>query len=60
MDEEVFETAKEKDLSLEEAEELQEIVDITCLEPEEALEVKELAEEYDLDIEEAAELKDLL
>ena len=60
MDEEVFETAKEQDLSLEEAEELQDIVDTTCLEPEEALKAKELAEELDIDIEDAAELQDLL
>ena len=39
VDEETFETAKENDLSLEEAEELQEFKDETGLEGDEALEV---------------------
>lgn len=39
MDEEIFEIAKDNDLSLEEAEELQELVDETGLDGEEALEV---------------------
>lgn len=39
MDEETFEIAKESDLSLEEAEELQELKDETGLDGEEALEV---------------------
>ena len=39
MDEETFELAKENDLSLEEAEELQEFKDETGLEGEEALEL---------------------
>ena len=39
MDEETFETAKENDLSLEEAEELQDFKDETGLEGEEALEI---------------------
>ncbi len=39
MDEETFELAKENDLSLGEAEELQEFIDDTGLEGDEALEV---------------------
>ncbi len=39
MDEETFELAKENDLSLDEAEELQEFIDDTGLEGDEALEV---------------------
>ncbi len=39
MDEETFEQAKENDLSLDEAEELQELKDDTGLEGDEALEV---------------------
>ena len=39
MDEETFETAKENDLSLEEAEELQEFKDETWLDGDEALEI---------------------
>jgi type III secretion system FlhB-like substrate exporter len=39
MDEEIFEIAKENDLSLEEAEDLQELKDETGLDDEEALEV---------------------
>lgn len=39
MDEEIFEVAKENDLSLDEAEQLQEIVDETGLDTDEALEV---------------------
>lgn len=39
MDEETFEVAKENDLSLEEAEELQEFKDETGLEVDEALEI---------------------
>ena len=39
MDEDVFETAKENDLSIEEAEALQEFKDETGLEGDEALEV---------------------
>jgi len=42
MDEEIFELAKENDLSLEEAEKLQELTDETGLEPEEALELLDL------------------
>lgn len=43
MDEETFETAKENDLSLDEAEELQDFKDETGLEGDEALEIwKEL------------------
>jgi hypothetical protein len=43
MDEETFEIAKENDLSLEEAEELQEFADQSDLDPEEAFEIwKEL------------------
>ena len=41
MDEETFEVAKDNDLTLDEAEELQEIVDETGLDAEEALEVME-------------------
>lgn len=41
MDEETFEVAKENDLTLDEADELQEIVDETGLDAEEALEVME-------------------
>ena len=39
MDSETFETAKENDLSLEEAEELQEFKDETGLDSDEALEI---------------------
>lgn len=39
MDEEIFEIAKDNDLSLEEAEELQEFADDTGLDADEALEV---------------------
>lgn len=39
MDEETFEKAKENDLSLEEAEELQEVIDETGLDADEALEI---------------------
>jgi len=39
MDDEVFEVAKENDLTLDEAEELQESVDETGLDPEEAAEL---------------------
>jgi len=39
MDSEVFETAKENDLTLDEAAELQELVDETGLDPDEALEL---------------------
>lgn len=37
MDEETFETAKENDLSLDEAEQLQEVIDETGLDAEDAL-----------------------
>jgi type III secretion system FlhB-like substrate exporter len=39
MDEEIFEIAKENDLSLDEAEQLQEVIDNTELDVDEALEV---------------------
>lgn len=39
MDEEIFEVAKDNDLSLDEAEELQDFVDETGLDADEALEV---------------------
>ncbi|MFA6273645.1 MAG: hypothetical protein WC662_00610 [Candidatus Paceibacterota bacterium] len=39
MDEETFETAKKNDLSLDEAEQLQEVIDETGLEGDEALEL---------------------
>jgi hypothetical protein len=39
MDEETFEVAKENDLSLDEAEQLQEVIDDTGLDADEALEV---------------------
>ena len=39
MDEETFETAKENDLSLDEAEQLQELIDDTGLDPDEAIEL---------------------
>ena len=39
MDEETFEVAKENDLSLEEAEQLQELIDDTGLEADEAIEL---------------------
>ena len=39
MDEETFEVAKENDLSLDEAEQLQEVIDDTGLDAEDALEV---------------------
>jgi len=39
MDEEVFEIAKEQDLSLDEAEQLQEVIDETGLDADEALEI---------------------
>ena len=39
MDDEVFEIAKENDLSLDEAEKLQEVVDETGLDAEDALEI---------------------
>jgi len=42
MDEEIFEQAKENDLSLEEAEQLQELVDDTGLDPDEAVELLDL------------------
>ena len=41
MDEETFELAKENDLSLEEAEELQELIDDTGLDAEDALEISQ-------------------
>ena len=41
MDEEVFEKAKEEDLSHEEAEELQELVDETGLDVDDAMELKD-------------------
>lgn len=41
MDPEVFEKAKEEDLTLEEAEELQDLVDETGLDIDEAFELKE-------------------
>ena len=42
MDEEIFEFAKENDLSLEEAEHLQDVVDETGLDPEDANEVADI------------------
>ena len=42
MDDEVFEVAKENDLTLDEAEELQELVDDTSLDPEEAAELLDI------------------
>jgi len=39
MDEEIFEIAKENDLSLDEAEKLQEVIDETGLDAEDALEI---------------------
>ena len=39
MDEEVFEIAKDNDLSLDEAEQLQEVIDDTGLDADDALEV---------------------
>jgi predicted DNA-binding protein (UPF0251 family) len=39
MDEETFEFAKENDMTLDEAEELQELVDDTGLDPDEAAEL---------------------
>ena len=39
MDEDTFETAKDNDLSLDEAEELQEVIDDTGLDGDDALEV---------------------
>ena len=42
MDEETFETAKENDLSLDEAEQLQELADETGLAPDEAVELLDL------------------
>lgn len=41
MDEETFEVAKENDLSLDEAEQLQEVIDDTGLDAEEALEISQ-------------------
>jgi len=41
MDEEVFELAKQNDLSLEEAEQLQEVIDETGLDAEDALEISQ-------------------
>lgn len=41
MDEETFEIAKENDLSLEEAEKLQEVIDETGLDADEALEISQ-------------------
>ena len=42
MDEEIFDFAKENDLSLDEAEKLQEVVDETGLDPEDANEIADL------------------
>ena len=42
MDEETFETAKENDLSLDEAEQLQELIDETGLDADEAIELLDL------------------
>lgn len=42
MDEEIFEVAKENDLNLDEAEQLQELVDDTGLDPDEAVELLDL------------------
>ena len=39
MDEELFELAKDNDLSLDEAEEVQELIDETGLDPDDAIEV---------------------
>lgn len=41
MDEETFETAKANDLSLEEAEQLQEVIDETGLDVDDALEISQ-------------------
>lgn len=41
MDEEIFEIAKDNDLSLDEAEEFQEIIDDTGLDAEDALEISQ-------------------
>lgn len=41
MDEETFEIAKENDLSLDEAEKLQEVIDETGLDTEDALEISQ-------------------
>lgn len=41
MDDEIFEKAKEEDLSLDEAEELQDLVDETGLDIEDAFEVRQ-------------------
>lgn len=41
MDEETFEIAKENDLSLDEAEQLQEVIDETGLDADEALEISQ-------------------
>lgn len=41
MDDETFEIAKENDLSLEEAEKLQEVIDETGLDADEALEISQ-------------------
>lgn len=42
MDEETFEFAKENDLSMDEAEHLQEVIDETGLDPEDANEIADL------------------
>jgi hypothetical protein len=42
MDEETFEFAKENDMTLDEAEELQELVDDTGLDPDDAAELLDL------------------
>ncbi|MEK9147709.1 MAG: hypothetical protein AAB593_02250 [Patescibacteria group bacterium] len=41
MDDETFEIAKENDLNLEEAEKLQEVIDETVLDADEALEISQ-------------------
>ena len=60
MDDEVFKKAIKEDLSMEEAEELQDLVDETGLDVDEAREVKELAEELGVDIDEATEINECL
>ncbi len=58
MDDEVFEKAKEEDMSKDEAEELQELMENHGLDQDEAEHVKEIMDTEGLDEEEAVELKD--
>lgn len=54
MNEEIFEYAKENDLSLDEAEELQEAVDEAGIDPADVGELKEIMDDTGLDADDAS------